>query len=81
MIRSTLVQPHTLDEMRGRVSAVNSLFVGTSNQLGEFESGMLAGLLGAVPATVVGGIGTIAIAGLWMYLFPALRRLKTFSDG
>lgn len=81
VIRSTLVQLHTLDEMRGRVSAVNSLFVGTSNQLGEFESGMLAGLLGAVPATVVGGIGTIAIAGLWMYLFPALRRLKTFSDG
>lgn len=80
VIRSTLVQLHTPNEMRGRVSAVNSLFVGTSNQLGEFESGMMAGLLGAVNATFIGGLGTIAIAGLWMYLFPALRRLRTFAD-
>lgn len=80
VIRSTLVQLNTPNEMRGRVSAVNSLFVGTSNQLGEFESGTLAGLLGAVPATFIGGIGTIVVAGLWMYLFPSLRRLRSFSD-
>ncbi|WP_249860019.1 MFS transporter [Paenibacillus konkukensis] len=80
VIRSTLVQLHTPDEMRGRVNAVNSLFVGTSNQLGEFESGMMAGFFGAVPATFIGGVGTIAVAALWMYLFPALRRLRTFSD-
>jgi MFS family permease len=81
VIRSTLVQLQTPNEMRGRVSAVNSLFVGTSNQLGEFESGTLAGFVGAMPAAYIGGIGTIAIAGLWMYLFPQLRRLRTFSDG
>ncbi|WP_284646527.1 MFS transporter [Paenibacillus silviterrae] len=81
VIRSTLVQLHTPNEMRGRVSAVNSLFVGTSNQLGEFESGTLAGFVGAVPAVYIGGLGTIAIAGLWMYLFPQLRRLRTFSEG
>jgi hypothetical protein len=80
VIRSTLVQLNTPNEMRGRVSAVNSLFVGTSNQLGEFESGTLAGFLGAVPATFIGGIGTIMVAGLWMYLFPSLRRLRTFSE-
>ncbi|TVY08696.1 MFS transporter [Paenibacillus cremeus] len=79
VIRSTLVQMNTPNEMRGRVSAVNSLFVGTSNQLGEFESGTLAGFLGAVPATFIGGIGTIVVAGLWMYLFPSLRRLRTFT--
>ncbi|WP_248928622.1 MFS transporter [Paenibacillus hamazuiensis] len=80
VIRSTLVQLNTPNEMRGRVNAVNSLFIGTSNQLGEFESGMMAGLLGAVNATFIGGIGTIAVAGLWMYVFPSLRRLRTFSD-
>ncbi|ULL20118.1 MFS transporter [Paenibacillus sp. H1-7] len=80
VIRSTLVQLNTPNEMRGRVSAVNSLFVGTSNQLGEFESGTLAGFIGAVNATVVGGVGTIVIAGMWMYLFPQLRRLRTFAD-
>jgi MFS family permease len=79
VIRSTLVQMNTPNEMRGRVNAVNSLFVGTSNQLGEFESGMLAGFLGAVNATAIGGIGTIVIAGLWMYLFPSLRKLRSFS--
>ncbi|MFV0281019.1 MAG: MFS transporter [Rhodoblastus sp.] len=74
VIRQTLVQLGTPDSMRGRVSAVNSLFIGTSNQLGEFESGMLAGLLGAVPAGVIGGLGTIAVALVWMRLFPALRK-------
>ncbi|MGV8294010.1 MFS transporter, partial [Pseudomonas aeruginosa] len=63
--------------MLGRVSAVNTLFVGASNQLGEFESGVMAALLGAVPAVVVGGLGTIAVAGLWMRWFPELRRLRS----
>lgn len=75
VIRSSLVQLSTPDEMRGRVSAVNSLFVGTSNQLGEFESGMTAALFGAVGAGLVGGLGTIAVALLWMRLFPELRRV------
>lgn len=77
VIRSSLVQLQTPDEMRGRVNAVNSLFIGTSNQLGEFESGTLAGFIGAVPAAFIGGVGTVLIAGLWMYLFPSLRRLRS----
>lgn len=79
VIRSSLVQLQTPDEMRGRVNAVNSLFIGTSNQLGEFESGMLAGLIGASPAVLVGGIGTIVVAGLWMFLFPSLRQIKSLE--
>ena len=75
VIRSSLVQLSTPDEMRGRVSSVNSLFIGTSNQLGEFESGIVAGLVGAVPAGIIGGVGTIVVAVLWMRLFPELRRL------
>ncbi|HSU79939.1 MAG TPA: MFS transporter [Candidatus Angelobacter sp.] len=81
VIRSSLVQLQTPDEMRGRVNAVNSLFIGTSNQLGEFESGTLAGFIVAVPAVIVGGIGTIVVAGLWMVMFPSLRRLKSLTDG
>jgi hypothetical protein len=61
--------------MRGRVSAVNSLFIGTSNQLGEFESGVAAALFGTVPAVLIGGIGTLAVAVLWMRLFPELRQV------
>ena len=72
VVRSSLVQLRTPDEMRGRVSAVNSLFIGTSNQLGEFESGVTASWFGTVPATVLGGLGTIAVGMLWMRLFPAL---------
>lgn len=72
VIRSTMVQLETPDEMRGRVSAANSIFIGSSNQLGEFESGVTAALFGTVPAIIVGGIGTIAIVGIWMYLFPNL---------
>ncbi|MEA3204965.1 MAG: hypothetical protein QOG92_586 [Verrucomicrobiota bacterium] len=79
VIRISLVQLSTPDAMRGRVNAVNFLFIGTSNQLGEFESGMLAGLLGAVPSGVIGGIGTILVALLWMRLFPALRKADTLS--
>jgi MFS family permease len=74
VIRQSLVQIRTPDDMRGRVSAIHSLFTGTSNQLGEFESGLLAALFGAVPAVLIGGVGTIAVTVLWMYRFPELRR-------
>jgi MFS family permease len=80
VIRSSLVQLQTPDEMRGRVNAVNSLFIGTSNQLGEFESGTLAGFVGPVPAAFIGGLGTVVVAGLWMYLFPSLRKLRTLAS-
>jgi MFS family permease len=79
VIRSSLVQIRTPDDMRGRVAAVNLLFIGSSNQLGEFESGTLAALVGAVPAVVIGGAGTLAVAALWMVLFPRLRRLDTIA--
>ena len=62
--------------MRGRVGAVNFLFINASNQLGQFESGVTAALLGTVPAAVLGGVGTIAIVLLWMKLFPALRKVE-----
>lgn len=73
VIRSTLVQLETPDALRGRVSAVNSIFINTSNQLGEFESGMLAAWVGAVGSALIGGIGTLAVVGVWMWWFPALR--------
>ncbi len=73
-IRSSLVQLATPDALRGRVSAVNMLFVSTSSELGAFESGLLAALIGTVPAVAVGGFGALIAAGLWMRLFPALRR-------
>ncbi len=76
VIRFSLVQLATPNEMRGRVGAVNFLFINASNQLGQFESGVTAALLGAVPAAVLGGVGTIAIALLWMKLFPALRSVE-----
>ena len=79
VVRLSLVQLRTPDEMLGRVSAVNSLFIGTSNQLGEFESGLTAGWWGAQPAVLVGGCATIAIALLWMKLFPELRRTRTLE--
>lgn len=72
-VRQTFVQGETPDAMRGRVSAVNTVFIGASNELGEFESGTLAALIGAVPAVVLGGVATILVAGLWGRLFPALR--------
>ena len=74
VIRGSLVQLDTPDAMRGRVSAVNAIFINTSNQLGEFESGMVAAWLGAVGSAVVGGIGTLVVVGLWMAMFPTLRR-------
>jgi ABC-type phosphate transport system permease subunit len=66
--------------MRGRVSAVNSVFVGASNQLGEFESGMVAGLLGPVPSVVLGAIGTLLVVALWMRLFPDLTHRDRMRD-
>ncbi len=72
--RMTLVQLETPDAMRGRVSAVNSIFIGASNQLGEFESGATAALFGPVGSVVAGGIGTLLVAGLWLRLFPALAQ-------
>lgn len=80
VIRMSLVQLGTPDEMRGRVSAVNSLFIGTSNQLGEFESGVTAALFGTVPAVLIGGFGTILVALLWMRLFPVLRDIDTLEQ-
>jgi len=79
-IRSTLIQLATPDAMRGRVSAVNALFIGASNELGEFESGTTAALIGTVPAVVLGGIGTLLVVGAWMKLFPPLRQVDRFEQ-
>ncbi|HVW93870.1 MAG TPA: MFS transporter [Devosia sp.] len=79
VVRITLVQLLTPDDMRGRVNAVNSLFVGTSNQLGAFESGIVAGLFGTVASGVIGGIGTLLVVGLWMKLFPNLARIEALE--
>ena len=74
VIRQTLVQLETPNEMRGRVSAVNSVFIGASNQLGEFESGATAAWLGPVGSVLLGGAGTLLVVALWPRLFPALAR-------
>jgi hypothetical protein len=79
-IRGSLVQLSTPDSMRGRVSAVSMLFIGASNELGEFESGITAALMGTVPAVIVGGVGTLLVVGFWMKLFPPLRRVNKFTD-
>ncbi|MCC7371458.1 MAG: MFS transporter [Chloroflexi bacterium] len=79
VIRISVVQLRTPNEMRGRVSAVNSLFTGTSNQLGDFESGLTAAWFGVVPAVLIGGIGTVLVALTWMRLFPDLRRVERFD--
>ncbi len=79
VVRQSLVQLETPDEMRGRVSAVNSVFIGASNELGEFESGLAAAAVGPVAAVVLGGIGTIAVVALWIRLFPALWRRDTLG--
>jgi MFS family permease len=79
VVRQTLVQLDTPDEMRGRVSAVNSIFIGASNQLGEFESGATAALFGPVGAVVAGGVGTLVVVGLWMRWFPELRRRTSLT--
>jgi MFS family permease len=78
VIRMTLVQIETPDEMRGRVNAVNSLFAGTSNQLGDFRAGIMAAWLGAVPAVLVGGVGTLLVVLIWTRAFPALAKVESF---
>jgi MFS family permease len=81
-VRQSLVLMRTPDAMRGRVNAVNMVFVGASNEVGEFESGSVAALVGAVASAIIGGACTIAIAGLWAYWFPALRRVDRLdADG
>ncbi len=79
VIRFSLVQIETPDAMRGRVSAINYLFVGTSNTLGEFESGVLAAWLGAVPSALIGGVGSLLVAAIWMMIFPSLRRVDRYQ--
>lgn len=79
VIRFSLVQLSTPDEMRGRVGAVNFLFINASNQLGQFESGLTAALFGAMPAAVLGGVCTVGVALLWMKLFPSLRRVESLE--
>jgi hypothetical protein len=78
VIRMTLVQLETPDEMRGRVNAVASLFSGTSNQLGDFRAGVMAAWLGAIPAVMVGGVGTLLVVLIWTRAFPALRHVESF---
>ncbi len=78
VIRFTLVQIETPDEMRGRVNAVNSLFTGTSNQLGDFRAGVMAAWLGAIPAVLVGGAGILLVVLIWMRAFPALVRVESY---
>jgi hypothetical protein len=78
VIRQTLLQLETPDDMRGRVSAVNALFVSASNQLGDFRAGAVAAWLGAAPAVLVGGVGTLLVVLIWIRLFPELYRVQSF---
>jgi hypothetical protein len=79
VIRATLIQVQTPDEMRGRVNSVEMVFIGASNELGEFESGMAAHFFGTVPAVVLGGIGTLLVTAWWAWTFPDLRRADTLT--
>jgi MFS family permease len=81
IVRTTLVQLATKDEMRGRVSAVNMLFIGASNEFGQFESGVTAAWFGTVPAVVLGGIGTLIVIGIWAWRFPELRQADRLITG
>ncbi len=80
IIRATLVQVATPDEMRGRVNAVDMLFIGVSNELGEFESGLTAHWFGTVPAVVIGGIGTLIVIVTWAFSFPEVRRVDQLTE-
>ena len=80
VVRQTLIQLGTPDEMRGRVSAVNFVFIGASNELGEFESGLTAEYLGTVRAAVLGGLCTCLVVLLWSRFFPTLRQADHFSE-
>jgi MFS family permease len=79
-VRNLLVQLETPDAIRGRVNAVSAVMIGASNELGEFESGLLASWVGAVKAVVIGGVATVAVVGLWTRLFPGLRKMDRFSQ-
>jgi hypothetical protein len=79
-VRSTLIPLATPPEMLGRVSAVDLLFISASNELGEFESGITAGIFGTVPAVIIGGLGTLSVVALWMWLFPPLRKVDRLED-
>ena len=78
-VRETLIQLWTPDEVRGRVSAVNQVFIGASNELGEFRAGTVAAVIGLVPAVVIGGVGTVVVAALWAWRFPELRKVRTLA--
>jgi hypothetical protein len=78
-VRQSLIQLHTPDEMRGRVGSVSSLFIGASNQLGEAESGLVAAVIGPVAQVVSGGFAAIAVVLAWAWLFPELRKARTFD--
>jgi hypothetical protein len=79
-VRNLLVQLETPDGIRGRVSAINAMFIGASNELGEFESGVTASWWGVVPATLVGGCATLVVVGAYLWLFPGLRKLDRFPE-
>jgi hypothetical protein len=80
VLRSTILPLVTPDELRGRVNAVEMVFISASNELGAFESGVAAALIGAVPAVVIGGVATVVVAGLWWKLFPALARVDRLDE-
>ena len=79
-VRATIVQLGTPQEMRGRVSAIHVLFVGCTNELGEFRAGLFASLFGPVTAALIGGVGTLVVVGLWTQLFPSLRKVDRLSE-
>jgi hypothetical protein len=79
VVRGVLIQIETPDQMRGRVNAVDMIFIGASNELGEFESGLAAQWFGAVPAVVLGGVGAIVVTVLWAWIFPELRRADSLN--
>jgi MFS family permease len=79
IVRGTLIQVATPDEMRGRVNAVDMIFIGASNELGQFESGVTAQWFGTVPAVILGGIGAIVVTGLWAWMFPELRKVDQLN--
>jgi sugar phosphate permease len=78
-VRETLIALWTPDEVRGRVNAVNSVFIGASNELGEFRAGTMAAGFGAIPAVVIGGVGTLAVSLAWAGLFPKLRKINSLA--
>jgi hypothetical protein len=77
VVRQTLVQVSTPDELRGRVQSVNFLFIGSSNELGEFESGAAAAIMGTVPSVIFGGVAVLAVVGVIAWRFPELRQLRS----